>query len=284
MTEPNGEHERDDVRRPGLLGPPPRPMGLRHVRARLAGLGLILLAGWEVMVLVSARQSEPTREEWQAAAAAIPPTLAADQLIVFAPGWIDPVGRQWLGGRMSVEQVARMDAERYREIWEVSIRGASAPEVGAAAAVSEQDFGPIRVRRFQREAPAVTWSLSDGTRICEVDFTPRRGLVLDLSHRYAQARRAFDGVELGNELQVYVGLGNFQKRARNRSTAMVQAMVDGREVTRGFAGNDGGWVALPIAVTPPGVHDVEIVARVQDPRGPVDLSVCVAAEARTRPR
>src|SRR4051812_1822482 len=101
----------------------------RPIRARLAAAGLALLAVWEVVVLVSAGQSAPSPRDWQTAAAAIPATLHDDQLIVFAPRWIDPVGRQWLGGRMSLDQVARMDAVRYREIWEVSIRGASAPEL-----------------------------------------------------------------------------------------------------------------------------------------------------------
>jgi hypothetical protein len=68
--------------------------------------------------------------------------------------------------------------------------------------------------------------------------------------------------------------------------ALVQVLVDGREVARASAGNDDGWVALPTASTPSGAHDVRIVARVLDPIdavAPVDLSVCVAAESRMRP-
>lgn len=257
---------------------------LRHARARLAAAGLVLLAGWEVAVLVAARRSEPLPEDWKAAAAAIPASSANDALIVFAPRWIDPVGRLWLGDRISVDQAARMDAVRYREVWEVSIRGASAPEVRGEPAISEQNFGSIRVRRFVRDAPAVTWDLANESRICEVDFEPRRGVLLELGHAYAQARRVFRQVNLGTQLQVYAGLAGYQTRSENRSTAAIQAMVDGREIARGFAGNDSGWVALPMAETLPGPHDVEIVARVQDPRGPVHLSVCVAAEARTRRR
>jgi hypothetical protein len=53
-------------------------------------------------------------------------------------------------------------------------------------------------------------------------------------------------------------------------------------VARGTAGNDDGWVALPTAATESGVHDVQIIVRVGRASGPVDLSVCVAAEARAR--
>jgi hypothetical protein len=253
-----------------------------EVRARLAAAALVLLAIWEVMVMVSARQSEPSPENWQAVAAVIPAAVRHDQLIVFAPRWIDPVGRLWLGGRMSLDHAARMDAVRYREIWEVSVRGASAPEVADAPAVSEQSFGPIRVRRFVQHAPAVTWSLTEGSRICEVDFEPRRGVVLDLHHAFDQALNVSRRVELGDQLQVYAGLADYKKRSDNVSKARIQAMVDGREVTHGIVANVDGWVALPMAATEKGAHDIEIIARVQDPRGPVDFSVCVAAEARTR--
>jgi hypothetical protein len=255
---------------------------LRRVRARLAAAGLLLLALWEVTVLVSARHSEPSPEHWRAVAAAIPAVPRDDRLIVFAPRWLDPVGRRWLGDRVSLDQAARMDTVRYRDVWEVSVRGASAPEVADEPAVSEQDFGPILVRRFVRAAPDVTWSLTDGTRICEVDFEPRRGVVLDLRHRFDQAQRVFRQVVLGEHLQVYAGLADYKKRSTNQSIALIQIVVDGREVARGVAGNDDGWVALPRAATPGGAHDVEIIARVQEPRGTVDLSVCVAAEARTR--
>lgn len=276
MTEPTPQQ-------PGrVAGTPTRLRWLRQARARLAAVGLVVLAVWEVAVLVSARQSAPSPEDWQAVAAAIPATLGADQLVVFAPRWIDPVGRRWLGDRMSIEQVARMDAARYREIWEVSMRGASAPEVAGAAALSEQSVGPLRLRRVVRNAPAVTWSLADGAHLCEIDFEPRLGLALDLRQPFAQALREFRQVPLGNELQVYAGLADYQKRSRNRSKALIQVMVDGREVARGLAGNNDAWVALPTISTSSGAHDVEIVARVQDPRGTVDISVCVAAEARTR--
>lgn len=257
---------------------------MTKVRARLAAGVLVLLAVWEVMALVSAGRSAPTSADWQAVAAAIPAMLGRDQLVVFSPRWIDPVGRQWLGARLSVDQVARMDTVRYREIWEVSIRGASAPELAGESPASVETHGPIRVRRFERTAPQVTWTLSEGARVCEIDFEPRRGVPLELHNLYGQARREYVQVPLGNELQVYAGLDDYQKRSRNRSTALVRLMIDGREVAHRTIGNDDGWVALPAVATAAGTHDVEIVARVARADGPVDLSVCAAAEARVRPR
>ena len=257
---------------------------MSSVRARIAAAALVALAIWEVLTLASAGRSAAAPADWQAVAAAIPATLGSDQLVVFAPRWIDPVGRRWLGARLTLDQVARIDTVRYRQIWEVSIRGADAPELAGESPASVETFGPIRVRRFERRAPAVTWSLAEGTRICEIDFEPRRGVPLILRAPYAQARRKFERVPLGTELQVYAGLDDYQKRSRNRSAALVRLMVDDREVAHRTIGNGDGWAALPVVATEPGAHDVEVVARVQRADGPVDLSVCVAAEARARPR
>lgn len=254
-------------------------MAMRHARARLAATALVLLAAWEVGVLVSAHRSEPLPDDWKAVAAAIPAS-SNDTLIVFAPRWIDPVGRLWLGDRISVNQAARMDAVRYHEVWEVSTRGASAPDVAGLPALSEQTFGPIRLRRFVRDAPTVTWDLADQSKICEVDFEPRRGILLALDHPHAQGRRVFPQVDLGTQLQVTAGLADYKTRSENRSVAVVRVMVDGREVAHGYVGNDSGWVALPPASTTPGPHDVEIIAEADDSPGPVHLSICVAAEAR----
>jgi hypothetical protein len=252
------------------------------MRARLAACGLLIVAVWEVMTLASASRSAPTAQDWQATAAAIPATLRSDQLIVFAPRWLDPVGRKWLGSRLSLEQVARMDAAPYRDVWEVSIRGASAPEVAGETPRAERTFGPIRLRHFARDAPAVTWRVTREAHLCEVDFEPRLGALFELHHAQAQSVLDFPQAQLGSELQVFAGLADYQKRSRNRATALVQAIVDGREVSRRVVGNDDGWVALPAASTEPGPRDVRIVTRVVRTGEAIDLSVCVAAEARTR--
>src|SRR5262245_6883209 len=102
---------------------------MTRMRARLAAAALAAIAAWEILVLANAGRSAPTTADWQAVAAAIPPALGPDQIVLFAPGWIDPVGRRWLGARLSLDQAGRMDIARYREIWEVSIRGAQAPEL-----------------------------------------------------------------------------------------------------------------------------------------------------------
>ena len=61
------------------------------------------------------------------------------------------------------------------------------------------------------------WSLADGSRICEVDFEPRRGIILDIRRPLGQAQRIFRQVNLGDQFQVYVGLADYKRRSINRS-------------------------------------------------------------------
>ena len=254
---------------------------LGRFRGRVAAGALALVAIWEIGVLVTVRDSAPAPADWRAAAAAVRAAADQDALVVFAPRWIDPVGRRWLGDRISLDQAARMDAARYREVWEVSIRGAIAPEVAGAAPASAQTFGRVRVRRFIRAAPTITWDLRAQSRIHEIDFEPRKAVLLELRQPYEQRRLDFRQVNLGAELVVYAGLASVSARSENRATALLQVMVDGQEVIRASVANGSGWLALPMARTQPGLHDVEFLARVQDSHGPIHLALCVAAEGRT---
>ena len=257
---------------------------LATCQARIAAALLLLLAFWEIAALVAARESAPTSRDWTAAAAAVRAAADRDALIVFAPRWIDPVGRLWLGDHISLDQAARMDSARYRQVFELSIRGATAPDVAGETAASDQRFGEVRVRQFIRPAPAVTWALTEGAHVHEVDFEPRKSVLVELAHAYEQRQVRFDRVTLGAELHVYAGLADYKTRTDNRATALLRVMVDGEEVSRASVANDSGWLALPVAATRPGPHDVEFVARIQDARQPIHVALAFAAESRTPSR
>ena len=249
-------------------------------RARIAAGALVLLAVWEIAVLINSARSAPSVDDWRAVAAVVHREARSGALIVFAPAWVDPIGRMWLGDLMTIDQVARMDAARYTDVWEVSTRGAAAPETAADAPASDRRYGRIRLRHFVRTAPAVTWDLRPQSRLYEVDFAPREGMVIDLDRPGNQRTVSFSNVPLGTELQVYAGLADYRVRSRNGGSALLQVFVDGHEVTRGRLDNDSGWLRLPAAQTNPGLHEVRLVALAQDARGPVQIALCVAAEAR----
>src|SRR5258706_5758503 len=102
-----------------------------------AGL-LVVVSLWEASATVRDAHAVPDDTAWDRAAAAVRTGFVPGELIVFAPEWIDPVGRLHLGDLISIDMAGRMDAERYGAIWELAIRGAHAAETAGLAAAYER--------------------------------------------------------------------------------------------------------------------------------------------------
>jgi hypothetical protein len=164
--------------------------GRRRVLASLAPAALLaLIAIWQVAAVGCAEKRVPADEDWARAAAHVRERHAPDELIVFAPAWLDPVGRLHLGDRIPIEMAARMDAARYRAIWELSARRARAPETRGLVPSHEVRFGGVRVRRYEQEPAEVvtdfvdafaaastegSWAQRPQVALEEVAFSPRR--------------------------------------------------------------------------------------------------------------
>ncbi|MBA2543659.1 MAG: hypothetical protein H0V17_28715 [Deltaproteobacteria bacterium] len=155
-------------------------------RSRLGAIPaavLVVVAIWEIVATRCQATSVPGDDEWAAAARHVRTGYQPGDLIVFAPSWADPIGRLHLGDLIPLEMAGRMDAVRYGRIWELSMRGAFAPEVNGLSAM-DYHAGPVEVRRYERAAPRVLFDLtatpSPGARIdlVEVAFEPHRCLVV----------------------------------------------------------------------------------------------------------
>ena len=174
-----------------------------------------------------------------------------------------------------------MDATRYGRIWELSIRGARSPETRELGRpVYDETFGEVRVRRWERQAPVVTWDLRAKARLLEVDFTPR--LCAPVTIGRSPGILDAGTVRLGRHLSVYAGLSDFRSRKENRSYANLRVFVDDRDVTWATIGNESGWLHLPPATVTPGDHRLVFEAKVDPDRGaknPGHLSLCVMAES-----
>jgi hypothetical protein len=66
--------------------------------------------------------------------------------VVFAPPWIDPLGRKAFAGTQTNESATFADATRFARIFEVSTQGASAAELASPNVAEQAQFGAIRVR------------------------------------------------------------------------------------------------------------------------------------------
>jgi hypothetical protein len=246
--------------------------------ALLASCALAVIAIWEIAVMARSKSAAPTDADWQAAAKLVDSEWQDGDLVVFAPAWVDPVGRRWLGHRLTLADAGRMDAEHYTRIWELSIRGAWAPELGHwDEAELERDFGAVHVRRKKQPGATVTWRLHEGAPVTEVDFRPRQCMRIS-------GARTFRAAPLGEKLVVYAGLADVWARKENKAFAHVRVRVDGKDVGTAQLGNDSGWVKLVDVAVTPGAHDVSIDVqpdpRLGDPKK-ARLETCLAAESRT---
>lgn len=256
------------------------------MRAGLAALLpaalLLIVSVWEIGATARAPGGVPGDGDWARAAAAVRERKAPGELVVFAPRWVDPVGRLHAGDLLSVEDAARMDAARYSAIWELSIRGARAPETRGLRAASTERFGGVTVRRYEQEPVVVVSDLvalapPGKVVLAEVGFAPHRCVQL-VPPPGRSTPLSFGTVELGSTLVGYVGLADVFTRRDVRDPGQLELTIDGAVVATVEVGVDDGWVRFEAATTP-GPHTVEVVATAIGPKAR-DRRICFAAEAR----
>jgi hypothetical protein len=257
---------------------------------------LVAVALWEIAGAARAGHDVPGERAWQQAAQAVREQHEAGDLIVFAPDWIDPIGRQHLGDLIPVDMAARMDDARYGTVWELSIRGASAPESRGRQVAWSQESGGVRVRKLVAEpAEVVTDFVAafDGVRgrvqvqgqsvgrprvvLAEVGFEPHR--CVQVEPRPDQTVRViYEDVALGSTLVGYAGLADVFTRRDIREPGRIEVLINGRPVASAELGVNDGWVGFSAATTP-GVGEVEFRATAVG-AGARKRLICFAAEAR----
>jgi hypothetical protein len=268
----------------------PRHPGLRVLSAGTPALLLVAVSLWEIAAVARSAHRAPAPADWSALSAALHQRHRAGELIAFAPSWIDPLGRREVGDLIPIEMAARMDAARYSVVWEVSQGGARARETVGAKRTWSQDFGRLRLSRWEK-APAqvVTDFVAafPGARTSggaaqvsleEVGFEPHR-CVKAVPRPDGSIEVAYPAVALGRELVGYVGLADVFTRRDIRDPGELAVSIDGTEVARVWAGVGDGWVRFAVATTPSQAARVVFTARAVG-KNARDRRVCFAAEAR----
>jgi hypothetical protein len=92
--------------------------------------------------------------DWGRAKEYVQAQAKPDDLVAFAPKWIDPVGRERFGPAIAtLEREARPDESRFPRALEVSIRGAHLPALRGWKKEAEQRFGGVTVTTWNNPAP-----------------------------------------------------------------------------------------------------------------------------------
>lgn len=279
--------------------PPPAEPSARRWRPLIGVIPALLLLSvgiWEIRAARSAGADIPNDKAWARAALNVRARYLPGELIVVAPHWLDPVVRMHLGDLMPVERVARMDDARFAAVWELSIRGDSAPESRGRQVAFDKTFNGIRLRRLTREPARVVTDFVarfdyDGQRVRvegkaarrprvglhEVGFAPRRCIMVE-PRPDQTVRVTFRGVPLGSTLVGYAGLADVFTRRDIRSPGRLQVFMGDTEATSVEFGVDDGWVRFS-APTEPGNGDVTFALTAVGPKARKRL-ICFAAEAR----
>ncbi len=126
--------------------PSPRPRRLVFAAYAFALLPVLALAELAAHA-VEVRGTVPD-DDYKAAAQAVGKELRDDDLVIFAPGWSDPVGRMHFGALVTPERAAFTDVSRFARAFEVSQGGATRPELAWFQPVSETRHGSLVVRRL----------------------------------------------------------------------------------------------------------------------------------------
>jgi hypothetical protein len=258
---------------------------LAKPRAIAVGLApallLVIVSAWETCATRADATSAPDDLQWKAAADLVRTGYQPGDLIVFAPEWIDPIGRMVLGDLIPIRDAARMDAAKYPRIWEVSIRGARAPETEGLRVVADSNRGP-RVRRYEQTPVKVTADIRDllptgggGRRVlAEVGFAPHDCIEV-VPTPTQPVRIVIPSVPLGSKLVGYAGLADVFTRRDIRAPGKLAVEIGGATAASVEPGVDDGWVRFEID-TRPGPADVVFVVSAGAP----NRHVCFAAEAR----
>jgi hypothetical protein len=95
------------------------------------------------------------RPDWEAARSYVETHAAPDDLVAFAPRWVDPIGRETFGAAIAtVQREGRPDETRFPRALEVGIRGAHLPELAHWRKAEEHRFGRVTVTTWDNPAPA----------------------------------------------------------------------------------------------------------------------------------
>ena len=273
------------------------PARWRPLLALVPAALLVVISVWELVAAQRAGADVPGDDAWAKASETVRARYQDGDLIVFAPTWIDPVGRLHLGDLMPIDHVARMDDARFPVVWELSIRGARAPESRGREVAFSASVGGVRVRKLTR-SPAVV--LTDfvnqfetsrrqvktegrsvgGARVVleEVGFTPRRCIRVQ-PRPDDTVRLTFKDVSLGSSLVGHVGLADVFTRRDIRAPGRLAVSVAGEELTSVDFGVDAGWVKFS-ADTEAGANEQVTFAVTAVGAGARKRLICFAAEAR----
>jgi hypothetical protein len=103
--------------------------------------------------VVQTHSVTPERD-WAAARAYVASHAAPEDLVAFAPRWVDPIGRKTFGSDLAtLAREARPDETRFPRAFEVGIRGGHLPSLSDWHRADVERFGAVTVTLWENPSP-----------------------------------------------------------------------------------------------------------------------------------
>ena len=238
------------------------PLQRRYLSLAVGGL-LVLVALWEIVAARVQTSRVPDDGAWKQAAALVRKEWQPGDLVVFAPDWVDPVGRMHLGDLLPIEAAARPHIMGYPRIWELSIRGAHTKDLASLPVEVDTEIAGIQVRRLKNlpmEKLADTFELLPQAKfegggaslvLAEVGFAPHRCIQAVPAPSGKPLRITFPSLPAGL-VTTSAGLADVFKRRTYRHPAKLDVEVAGKVVASLAPGIATGWTHAPPFTHPGG--------------------------------
>jgi hypothetical protein len=290
----------------------------RRLAASLALAALFTAVGLELLALLSQHLSAPTEADWHAAADHARSLRRAREPILFAPHWVDPIGRAQLGEELGLDLLSLSDVDRYPRVLELSIRGARHPFLAGLAPKETRDFGGVKLSIYEKPAvevsydfvsrvaeaivervpvtpegrlvrcsrqgryflcdPAQGWNRV-GATIAEVEHWPYRCIFAHAVDGHIM-RVAFPSVELGTSIVGYTGIDDFENHKRAKNPVRLRVRVGPRPPTAILHESDNPWTRFTVDTTAMAGQTHEVRFEVQAEGSAYARAFCFAAEVR----
>ena len=177
VPTPNNEADAPKAEAPAThepaLAPGPEASGVAPVApaahaAPMAPIARILREDWrkwafaivpiwgifELIAHAKQTRSVVPESDWKDAKAAVVAIAQPNDLVLFAPTWSDPLGREWFGDDVaSIAREARPDESRFARAIEVSIRGKHRAEIAGWTRGDSKRVGAITITTYENPAP-----------------------------------------------------------------------------------------------------------------------------------
>ncbi len=281
-----------------------------------AALLLILLAlvGWETGATIYQHARAPVTADWRAAATKLQAERAEGEPIIFAPHWIEPLGRLHFGRMLDLEQLLRSDVDRFPRVWQVSVRGAKHEWLGALEPTQRWRFNAVTVALYEKEAARVLYDFSQnikqarvervgakltrctwqgdrflcdkrqrwnwvGPRLAEVAHRPYRCIYAHPVDGHLM-RLTFPEVLVGKTLVGYTGIDDFENRKKSKKPVMFQVTLGSNTLGTIRHESSWPWRRFTLDTSAHAGQKMPVRFEISAPQGSFARTFCFTAEMR----